>query len=355
MNKRVTEILIALQASALVGLLYVLSLESRANAFMGTWFSENLPWASILLNGWVLAGFVATALTGAAYVVISLELGSKKVGEIRDEGPPRAAIARERGRFITIRLLGVIPRESLPLLFLGTIALSVSVVVERTLLAFIGLGFLFLAFIPIYLGRIHSSQTPSPQPVESESLRPSHSSDVRVLYAQTDSKEPSANAYVLPGKTLSEVLATGLSRIQRTSIIEKIEVPGRKLLDRMERVLDLDFSGLKPSYLTDTLSRTLTDKLKLARKVRIESAGDRFRVRIEGTPFSEACERTIRLGPPHDSLGCELCSAIALALAKSSGKVVIIEDTVASSSGERIETTYRILKHLESPIETVDG
>ncbi len=357
MSKRVTEILIVIHAFALAGLLYVFFLESQANPFMGIWFSENLPWASILLNGWALAGFIAAVLAGVTYFVLRLELGIKKVGEIRREGPPNPAIARERSLGMAKGILDILPREAIPLFFLGTIALVASIALERTLLAFIGLGFLFLGFIPIYLGRIHSSQTAFPQLLNVESLKASHPSDVRVLYAQTeDSKEPSVSAYVLSGKTLSEVTATGLSaKIHETSGIVKIEIPGMELLDRLERALDIDFSGLKPSYLTDRLGKVLTDKLKLARKVSIESTGDRFRVRIVGTPFSEECERTIRLGPPHDSLGCELCSAIALAIAKSSGRIVIIEDTVASSVVGKIETTYRILRQQEAPTEAVDG
>ena len=51
------------------------------------------------------------------------------------------------------------------------------------------------------------------------------------------------------------------------------------------------------------------------------------------------------------SIGCPLCSSIAIALTRTTGKSVIIENSEATEDGETIRANFRLLERVESEEE----
>jgi len=348
-NHRLNVVLILSQAIVIIGLLSWFFQEGQANPYLGTWISQNLPLASLVLNGWVVFGTSITLLgivvswiiktgknTAGPYSSnlssMSKRHGSKAIGNIQ----------------LTTRILGRLPAMSSVLLLLASVSLATSVFTERTILAFIGLGLLFLGLIPVYLLHQGEMQQSAANSSSIEALRSPHVSETRIVYVPflEGRKLPKENLAVRI-QELPPTFSSGLT-ISRTKSpkLERVSAPGSEILKRLEKTLALDFSDVKPSFIAKRLPTALVE-LSLATAANIENTGDRFIVKIAGSSFAKACEDITRLGPSTDSLGCELCSAIALAFAKSSNNPIVIEDTVASAGSSQIETTYRVLSSEE--------
>jgi hypothetical protein len=77
--------------------------------------------------------------------------------------------------------------------------------------------------------------------------------------------------------------------------------------------------------------------------LRVQTKTDTIRVRLVNTIYNELHRQTSRLLHVHGGIGCPVCSAIACALAKASGKSVILENTETTEDGKTIIATYRIL------------
>ena len=84
--------------------------------------------------------------------------------------------------------------------------------------------------------------------------------------------------------------------------------------------------------------------MEIAEDVEIEAKHDLVIVKITKHIFSEICEETRKLPRTHEALGCPLTSAIACALAKATGKPIIIEKEEQGENGKTTIIQYRILK-----------
>jgi hypothetical protein len=87
----------------------------------------------------------------------------------------------------------------------------------------------------------------------------------------------------------------------------------------------------------------LTQVLEIARNITIETEDKIVRVRMDGSIYSGICSNIGGGSGFRGSLGCPLCSAIACALAKATGKPLIIENEKPDEDGQIIETEYRLL------------
>lgn len=71
--------------------------------------------------------------------------------------------------------------------------------------------------------------------------------------------------------------------------------------------------------------------------------GDRIRVIITGSIYQNLCDGVRELSKIFGSIGCPLCSSIAVALTRTTGRPLIIEKTEVSEN-EKIEAYYRIIE-----------
>jgi hypothetical protein len=319
-------------------LLIVILLYVEANLFKQIGVLKNYASLSLFLNGWMLLAISVGLLGSSAVWLLIKETEPGMILRAPERlGPLPTVGLRKRPRLV--------PRWSILLWTGGTGMLGVSVWSDRTIFAFIGLGLIFVGALPLYLGRQGDVQTSLVGPAYFDSLQSLVPSDSHVIYSISHGEGTrQLGAYLIGSEqSLTQNFPPGSNRPIRTSSVKTIAAPGMTLLLELERALGVDFSEVRLSYLISRIPKALTEDMKLAKHASFENNGDLFQIRILDSPFTEACESASRLGPPLDSLGCELCSSIALALAKSSGRPVTIQDTVVSLQGGQIQTTYRLL------------
>ena len=128
-----------------------------------------------------------------------------------------------------------------------------------------------------------------------------------------------------------------------------ITSPGFELTELFEKNLGTNLTKVDLQYLEKNMPKLLID-LEIAQKVEMHSTDSRVNVKIEGSITKGICKEIGRLSSICGSLGCPLCSSIALALAKATGKPIIIEKGLASEDGQILEIEYRLLE--EPPEKT---
>jgi hypothetical protein len=121
--------------------------------------------------------------------------------------------------------------------------------------------------------------------------------------------------------------------------------PGLALTNLYEEELGNDFVEMDLIYLQNNLPKALIKGLEIAEKVDIKNQKNTVQVVIKGNIYQELC-REIH-DPPNNicsSIGCPLCSSIALALTRATGRPVIIEDSKMSENGKTVETKFMLLE-----------
>jgi len=122
-----------------------------------------------------------------------------------------------------------------------------------------------------------------------------------------------------------------------------ITSPGSGLVELFERELKLEFTEIDLDQLFNSLPTVIVRNLELAKDFEINSENDLIHVRIvdsayKGLYSSEHGLKSIR------SIGCPLTSAIACALAKTTGKLVTIAKDTISPDLQTIDVWYQTLE-----------
>jgi hypothetical protein len=137
--------------------------------------------------------------------------------------------------------------------------------------------------------------------------------------------------------------------------------PGTELTRLFEKTLETSFTKVDLKYLQENLPKLLIEDLEIADNMEIEPSSDKvakeitesisllqensdtIHVRISNSIYNEICKETSKLPNIQGKIGCPLCSAIACALTKASGKPIIIENVQPSEDGKTIDARYGIL------------
>jgi hypothetical protein len=128
--------------------------------------------------------------------------------------------------------------------------------------------------------------------------------------------------------------------------------PGVALANLYENKLRKSFIEVDLNYLQNNLPKLFIEGLEIAEDLEIKIEGNIVKTRITGSIIKDLCNETRELPNICGSIGCPLCSSIAIALTRSTGKTLIIEKTEASEDGETIEATFRLLETPESEEQT---
>jgi len=118
--------------------------------------------------------------------------------------------------------------------------------------------------------------------------------------------------------------------------------PGISLSQLFERTLGTSFTRADLQFLQDKLPKLFIEQLEIAEGLTIEAENNTITVKLRKNVFSDMCHKTAELQRIHESIGCPLCSAIACALAKTTGKPITIDRE--QTSGETTTIQYRILE-----------
>jgi len=240
------------------------------------------------------------------------------------------------------------------LLAIGMIALIFSTAYVSAILAFIGLGLIFWGALILYIG---NSKYAKLSLLDSTAL--SSLADIDQII--TELKYEGKGVY-LPPKYLRNIESgivfipskKGMSLPLPEEVAEEkiflenpdgacMIPPGLALSKLFEKELGISFTKVDVRYLEDNLPKLFIEGLEIAEDVKIETEGNIFSVEISGSIYNDFCQEARKLSKICNSIGCPIASAIACALAKASGKPVIIEKEEPTSNG-KVEIQYRLIE-----------
>ena len=118
--------------------------------------------------------------------------------------------------------------------------------------------------------------------------------------------------------------------------------PGQGLLEQFEKELRANFTTIGLEDLYEILPKIIAEDLQLAKEVTMETEENLIHLKIVGSIYKALCYeadlQSVRF------LGSPLVSAVACALAKTTGKPVTIHETEINPETETIEVSYRIIE-----------
>ena len=119
--------------------------------------------------------------------------------------------------------------------------------------------------------------------------------------------------------------------------------PGLALIKFFEKKLGVTFTKTDLNYLQKNLPRLLVEDLEIAESTDIKTEKNTIIITIKNHVFNEVCQETKKHPKIHDSIGCMLSSGMACALAKATGKPIIIEKEEQNGGTTKIQ--YKILEN----------
>lgn len=120
---------------------------------------------------------------------------------------------------------------------------------------------------------------------------------------------------------------------------------GAELASLFEKTLGTSFTKLDLKYLQENLPKLFIEDLEIAEALELEiEHGEVVHSKITNSVYRDIYKQAMKLSRICNAIGCPICSSIACALAKATGKPVTIERTEASEDGKILEAYYRILQ-----------
>ena len=120
--------------------------------------------------------------------------------------------------------------------------------------------------------------------------------------------------------------------------------PGAGLCQFLDHELNASFTKMDLNQLQITLPKLLVEDVEFAENVEIEIRVNIIVLQISGSVFDEFCRRADSRPKTHKQVGCLLSSAVACALAKASGKPVIIQSETHRQETKTTKIEYQILE-----------
>jgi hypothetical protein len=258
------------------------------------------------------------------------------------------------------------------LLILGITSLLGSIAYSSTIPALIGLGLIFWGIIITY---IQTSEY-----IERRILDATVVPLMTTLDETLKTLEYKGKAVYLPPKYLNspETPKIYVSRqvtaaLPPPDITQKLEIepshrntqgmlilpPGAELTRLFETSLGTSFLNIKLQDLQQRLPKVLIEDLEVVTDIEIKTPAnietettaenaradeDRILVKFTTATYKNTCKKATELSAIYANVGCPLTSALASALAKTTGKPVTIEKQQVSEDGATTQTEYRILK-----------
>lgn len=272
-------------------------------------------------------------------------------------------VENEKLRF-ELRKLKRIPSGKLGILFIipGALALIFSITTESHVLAFIGLGLTFWGALFFFVKPVKYVKS---ELLDSTAIS-SYSTIDRII---KDLKYKGTSYYIPPYpkevylpeylKGLKDMIvfisadsSSDMPSIEemakRRFILENprgicVAPPGSGLLTQLEKALRTNFTKLNLESLCENLPKTVVEDLQIAKEMEMKTERKHVYVKISDSTYKNLYDRKKNLKSVH-LLGCPLVSAIACAIAKTTGKIVTIYKDEVSSDNKTIEAWYRFVE-----------
>jgi hypothetical protein len=261
------------------------------------------------------------------------------------------------------------------MLGLGVVALAVSVLYTFMLLAFVGLGLAFWGAVILYIqpedytrkAVLDASMLPPLVTLNQMLQELDYRGDAVYLPPKYFANPENTRVYIsrqkdLPLPSPEQIQNNESQLFLRDPQGVLLTPPGAELTKLFERTLETNFTKVDLEYLQQNMPKLFIENLEIAEDLQIETANstaatkvadsvsvlqtknDKIHVKITGSVFNQICRETANLPYVSEKIGCPVCSAIACAIAKASGKPVTIEKTQISEDNKTIEVYYRLLE-----------
>jgi hypothetical protein len=268
------------------------------------------------------------------------------------------------------------------MLLVGAVSLLVSVGYNSSILAFIGLGLAFWGAILLYIRPEEYTKKVLLEAVLSPSLTTLCQLIRELRYKGERTYLPpkyfadleTTKVYISKHKggrlpTPEQTQPYGNQPVARTKLGMLITPPGIQLSKLLEKSLGTSFTKTDLKNLQQNLPKLFIEKLEIAENLELQAENDMTPekedypaspteaksapVQIKSTrihakitkPIYEAdfkeAEEPLQIT---SSIGCPICSAIAIAITKATGKPLRITDTKISKDGNTLEASYKILE-----------
>jgi hypothetical protein len=119
--------------------------------------------------------------------------------------------------------------------------------------------------------------------------------------------------------------------------------PGMVLSKLFEQALGVSFTKTDLAYVQQNFPKLLIEDMELVETAEIQTQNDKVTLEITSSILNDVCQETRKLPRTHKAVGCLLSSAIACALAKATGKAVIIEKETQTPDNKTTRIEYQIL------------
>jgi len=269
------------------------------------------------------------------------------------------------------------------LLALGLIALAFSIIYTSSILAFIGLGLTFWGALTLYITtekyvkEILLNSTLLPTLANMDKILTELGYQGKAVYLPPKYlKDPETSKVYIPKNKNARLPTPEEIQQQEDKIFLKnpeaalIIPPGFSLSKLFEKTLGTSFTKVDLEYIQQNLSKLFIEDLEIAENIEIQtkpskaakeltdsvsliqSKNDTIHVKIANSIYKDICKEARSLKHICGSIGCPLCSAIACALTKATGKPIVMETLQTSEDGKIIEATYRVLETTEPQEQT---
>lgn len=241
------------------------------------------------------------------------------------------------------------------LLVCGLAALLNSMVFSSTVLAFIGLGLTFWGALLLFIRPVGY--------VKSSLLYYTVLPTLKTINQIVKESDPKGKAIYLPPRRLGairrgkvfipsekEILIPRPEQVAEEKVFLKnpkgicLTPPGVALANLFEETLRTSFTKFDLDHLQNNLQKLFIEDLEIAENIEMDAKNAQIYVKITGTVYKDLCQQAQKLRYICSSLGCPLCSSVAVALTRVTGKPVTIEKTQPSQDGKTIEACYRLIE-----------
>jgi hypothetical protein len=242
----------------------------------------------------------------------------------------------------------------------GTITLFTSIIYTSSILAFIGLGLLFWGIILTYIRTeeytkkiLLDTTTYSQQATLNHIMQELQYKGDAIYLPPKYFTNPETNRAYIPEQSNAHIpKPEQIQEHEQEFLIEKpngllFTPPGAELSKLFEKTLKTNFARKDLRYLQQNMPKLFIEDLEIAQDFEMEIENNKIYVKITNSVYSTADMKTEQSSSTYSTLGSPLSSAIACALAKSTGKPIIIEGQQTNEDGRDVTIEYRVLEEKE--------
>jgi hypothetical protein len=238
------------------------------------------------------------------------------------------------------------------LLVSGAVLVIFSLFSTTTVLSLVGLSLVFWGFLLLYVRPTRHVKlellTSLRSPLESiDKIIEETKNEGKGIYLPPKSlKDITTSIVLVPRNPIAQL--PRLEEVTSDSLLHNnpeglhMTPPGFSLCQLFEKTVGIPFTAMSLESLREKMLKLFVEDLGIADCLDIQAENNTIIVETTKSVFANLCEETARLQKVHNSIGCPFCSAIACALAKATGKPIIIKEE--QSNREKTTTHYKILE-----------